>query len=248
MLPYRSPRRRTRSRAPRSQGRDASRRRELLGHMAQAFMLGGIVALVVVVGQAKSSSEAFPVEPVAAMVDSPHAHPQALLHPPSQTPTDRELMRLCRGWSDSRSRSANASSASWQRQWHSGWSGPLGEVAAQSNLTFEWRCHVDGFNATEGYRCLPQPHATNAWYLNPLPWTARQVRGEVVAARGDILQLRGLRRALTEEDGVVFGIGENCRISVILDDVTLIERRAETPPPPDVPAAIPHAPTLPETP
>ena len=211
-------------------------------------MLGGIVALVFVVGDAKNSTTAFPSSPAppeAAILE--HA-PQAQIQPASDTPTERELTRLCRGWSDSRRASGAASSAAWQRQWQSGWSGPLGDVAAQSTLTFNWRCHVDGFNATEGYRCLPRPHAPSAWHLNPLPWTARQVRGEVIAKRGDVLQLRGLRRALAEEDGVVFGIGGDCRVSVILDDVTLIEREGETPRTPGGSEGFPAASIPPGTP
>ncbi len=245
MLPNRPPARRTRLRT-RNHGvrrRPTSARREALGNMAQAFLLGGIVALVVVVGQAETSPDVYPAAASSHSAVTGSSLARAALSAPTQTPTDREMERLCRGWSSSRERSGKGSSASWQREWQSGWSGPLGDIAAQSNLTFEWRCHVTGFNATEGYRCLPQPHSSKAWYLNPLPWTARQVRGEIVATRGEVLQLRGLRRALTEEDGVVFGIGEDCTISVILDDVRLIEREVETPPPPGVSAAIPLAPT-----
>jgi hypothetical protein len=143
--------------------------------------------------------------------------------PENRTPTDREINRLCRSW-------AALTPSNQLLSWQAGWEGPLGDIAAQAGLTFDWRCHVADVSSTKGILCRTRPNGPVRYRLHTPQVTGRIVRQEAPIEKGDILALQGIRHALAEQNGVVVHVAENCTLDVIIGDeryLRVIQTRAD---------------------
>ena len=136
-----------------------------------------------------------------------------MTYPENRTPTDREINRLCRQWAKTTPDDMDKTLS-----WQSGWEGPLGAIAAQAGLTFDWRCHVAGHVDSTGLLCRTRPSGPVRFRLHPQQAAKAKRDGSLPIQQGEVLVLRGIRHALSEKEGVVIEVKEGCKVDVILSD------------------------------
>jgi hypothetical protein len=153
-------------------------------------------------------------------------------NPAAEGTTERELFRLCRALEETRpdfedrlqesTEAGRRALEEWAARWRNGFDGPLGKVAAELDLTFDWTCYVQGYELGKGFDCTTRATGGAAFRLNVYGLGARFYKGIEELEAGSALRLEGMLAALREGRGTRLQVGLRCEITLLTDQAALV--------------------------